>query len=89
MRTCAESAAAARPGPGTARASRACRTLPQLSQMPRSLTAPPHSLWTISIGGPSGAGGVAVAPAEQGDQGGPEVEPLLGEEVLVALRASW
>ena len=75
------------PGPGSARASRAWSTSPQLSQMPRSLTAPPHSLWTISIGGPVGAGGVAVAPGEQGDQRRPEVEPLLGEEVLVALRA--
>jgi hypothetical protein len=35
----------------------------------------------------AGAGGVAVAPVEQGDQGGPEVEPLLGQEVLVAIGA--
>ena len=33
-----------------------------------------------------GGGGVAVAPGEQRDQRRPEVEPLLGEEVLVALR---
>ena len=32
----------------------------------------------------AGGGGVAVAPVEQGDQGRPEVEPLLGQEVLVA-----
>ena len=34
-----------------------------------------------------GVGGVAVAPVEQGDQGRPEVEALLGQEVLVAGRA--
>jgi hypothetical protein len=35
---------------------------------------------------PGGVGGVAIAPSEQGDEGRPEVEPLLGEEVLVAIR---
>src|SRR4051794_29582196 len=34
-----------------------------------------------------GSGRVAVAPAEQGDQGGPEIEALLGQEVLIALWA--
>ena len=38
-------------------------------------------------GGPSGPRGVAVAPVHQGDEGGPEVEALLGEEVFVAGRA--
>src|SRR5262245_5015565 len=37
--------------------------------------------------GPVRVLGVAVAPAEQRDEGGPEVEALLGQEVLVALGA--
>src|SRR5215475_257355 len=39
------------------------------------------------FGRAAGGGGVAVAPAEQGDQGRPEVEALLGQEVFVAGRA--
>ena len=79
--------AASRPGPATWRASRAWSSLPQPSQMPRSEISPPHSLWTISARRALRAGGVLVAPVQQGDQGRPEVEALLGQEVLVAGRA--
>ena len=52
----AAASAAVRPGPGTWIASRAVRTSPHCSQMPRSLTWPPQTLCRISFGGPPGVG---------------------------------
>ena len=43
----------------------------------------PHSRWKNSRGGPSGVD-VLRAPAAEGDERGPELERLLGQEVVVA-----
>ena len=51
----AQTAASPAAGPGRAVTSRACRRAPQVAQMRCSSTRPPQSLWTRTMGGPSGA----------------------------------
>ena len=51
----AQAAESRAPGPGRPVTSRAVRGAPQVSQMRCSSTWPPQSLWTRTIGGPSGA----------------------------------
>ena len=77
----------ARRGPYSVYASRAVRRCPHFSQLPRSSTRPLAALVADQHRRARRLGEVAVAPVQHRDHHRPQVEALLGQEVLVAGRA--